>query len=177
MQSNYHKLGSLSNIKNNGNLLLLSKPLLCRKSTDPMVLCQRKLGPVKKVEVEDEISMKKRIRESGRKLLAYHKLGRAEIYTVIVSALLTDFWPHAFIRIQPPAEKHVLCTYIKPPAKKQWGCPTYDNAQLMIITLLQWFTSMLQNYNQFYQHMRRTHVLSLLQISLCRCYRNFRLLQ
>ena len=124
-----------------------------------MVLCQRKLGPVKKVEVEDEISMKKRIRESGRKLLAYHKLGRAEIYTVIVSALLTDFLPHAFIRIQPPAEKHVLCTYIKPPAKKQWGCPTYDNAQLMIITLL---------YAQVRQSRSRLHVDLDLDLDLAR---------
>ena len=101
-----------------------------------MVLCHRKLGPVKKVEVEDEISMKKRIRESGRKLLAFIISWVGQKYTVIVSTLLTDCWPHTYVRIQPPAEKHVLCMHIQPPPEKQWGCPTYDNAQLMIITLV-----------------------------------------
>ena len=33
-----------------------------------MVLCQRKLGPVKKVDVEDETSMKNEFQESGRKV-------------------------------------------------------------------------------------------------------------
>ena len=42
-----------------------------------MVLCQRKLGPVKKVEVEDEISMKNRFQDSGRKVMGSHKLGHA----------------------------------------------------------------------------------------------------
>ena len=27
-------------------------------------------------------------------------------------------------------------TYVQWPAEKQWGCPTYETAQLMIITLL-----------------------------------------
>ena len=54
--------------------MLLSKPLLCQKSTDPKVLCHRKLGPVKKVEVEDEILMKNKYQESGKKVIGSHKL-------------------------------------------------------------------------------------------------------
>ena len=73
--------------------------------------------------------MKKRIRESGRKLLAYHKLGRAQKYTVIVSTLLTDCWPHTYVpvRIPPQAEKHVLCMYAvyvhTAPSQKTMGLP------------------------------------------------------
>ena len=47
-----------------------------------MVLCQRKLGPVKKVEVEDEILMKIQFQESGRKVMGSHKLGNTSFHRV-----------------------------------------------------------------------------------------------
>ena len=54
-----------------------------------MVLCHKKLGPVEKVEVEDELSMKKKFGESGWKLMGSHKLGRAQ-YMVMVDVQSRD---------------------------------------------------------------------------------------
>ena len=47
-----------------------------------MMLCQRKLGPVKKDEGEDEISMKNEFQESGRKVMGSHKLGNTSFHRV-----------------------------------------------------------------------------------------------
>ena len=60
-----------------------------------MVLCQRKLGPVKKDEVEDEISMKNQFQESGRKVMGSHKLGNASFHRVEKNIVATNN-PHLY---------------------------------------------------------------------------------